>query len=334
MKILNNLKKNAILLVIITIIVLYFVLRDDFEGIVEAIKNMDIKYILLAFLFYAIYVVLKGYINYRIIRDPKKISVKKAISQNVIAQFFNGITPFQTGGEPMAIYMLTEEGIPVSKATHYMVQSFIFYQIALVMCGFFAVSYNYVFRIFPKVQFLQHLVILWFLINIGVVILLLISYSKPLTDKLCNLTIKICKKFKIKIKEKELEKKFAEYHNGFKELTGRKRLLLFGVVTNMISLLCLYSVPYFILHGMGIGDKMTFVETIVSSAYVYLIGAFVPIPGASGGIEYGFTQFFGNFMEGSIISAMLIVWRFITYYLGVIIGGIVFNIRERVKKWE
>ena len=100
----------------------------------------------------------------------------------------------------------------------------------------------------------------------------------------------------------------------------------------MASLLCLYSVPYFVLLGMGDGTKMTIVETIVSSAYVYLIGAFVPIPGASGGIEYGFTQFFGNFLEGSIISAMLIVWRFLTYYLGVIIGGILFNIRERVKK--
>ena len=101
---------------------------------------------------------------------------------------------------------------------------------------------------------------------------------------------------------------------------------------NMGSLLCLYIVPFFVLCGMGDTTSMDMIETLVSSAYVYLIGAFVPIPGASGGIEYGFTQFFGNFLEGSIVSAMLIVWRFITYYLGVIIGGIIFNIRERVKK--
>lgn len=332
MKVLNNLKKNAILLTIITIIVLYFVLKDDLKGIVDTIKNMDVKFILLAFLFYGIYVLLKGYINYKIINDRKKVSKKEAISQNIISQFFNGITPFQTGGEPIAVYMLTEQGIPVSKATHYMVQSFIFYQIALVLCGFFAVSYNYIFHIFPKVQLLQHLVLLGFLINIGVVILLLISYSKKLTDKLCKVTIKICHKLKIKINESELELKFDEYHKGFQELTGRKRLLIFGIILNMISLICLYSVPYFILHGLGLGDKMTIVETIISSAYVYLIGAFVPIPGASGGIEYGFTQFFGNFMEGSIISAMLIVWRFITYYLGIIIGGILFNIREKVRE--
>lgn len=59
MKILNNLKKNAILLIVITIIVLYFVLKDDLEGIIDTLKNMDIKYILLALIFYIIYVVLK-----------------------------------------------------------------------------------------------------------------------------------------------------------------------------------------------------------------------------------------------------------------------------------
>ena len=83
---------------------------------------------------------------------------------------------------------------------------------------------------------------------------------------------------------------------------------------------------------MGDYKSLTIIDTLVSSAYVYLIGAFVPVPGASGGIEYGFSQFFGNFVEGSILPAMLIVWRFITYYLGVIVGAILFNIRERMKK--
>ena len=93
--------------------------------------------------------ILKGLVNYKIINDPKKVSKREAVRLNFIAQFFNGITPFATGGEPMAVYMLTEQGIPVSKATNYMVQSFIFYQVALVLCGFIAVTYNFIFHLFP-----------------------------------------------------------------------------------------------------------------------------------------------------------------------------------------
>lgn len=332
MHILNNIRKNTILLITITIIVLYFVLKDDLPGIIESLKHMDIKYILLALLFYMISVTIKGYMNYKIVNKKEKFSAKEAINQNIIAQFFNGITPFQTGGEPMAIYMLKEQGFPVSKATNYMVQSFIFYQVALVLCGLFAVLYNYTFHIFPKVQLLQHLVLIGFIVNSIVVVLLLISYSKRAIKRVSKIAYKICNKFKIKITKEDLAKKFEDYHNGFQELKDRKGLFVLGVALNIISLMCLYMVPYFVLCGMGDTKSISVINTLVSSAYVYLIGAFVPIPGASGGIEYGFTQFFGNFLEGSIISAMLIVWRFITYYLGVIVGGILFNIRERVKR--
>ena len=69
---------------------------------------------------------------------------------------------------------------------------------------------------------------------------------------------------------------------------------------------------------------------IVVSAYVMIIGSFVPIPGGTGGLEYGFVTFFGNFITGSKLSALMLVWRFITYYFGMILGAIALNIK-RVK---
>ena len=79
-------------------------------------------------------------------------------------------------------------------------------------------------------------------------------------------------------------------------------------------------------------NSLNAINTVTASAYVYVIGAFVPIPGASGGIEYGFTQFFGNFIKLSKISAVLLLWRFITYYFGVIVGALIFTFEKKVKK--
>ena len=78
--------------------------------------------------------------------------------------------------------------------------------------------------------------------------------------------------------------------------------------------------------------SMNMVEVVTASAYVYVIGGFVPIPGASGGIEYAFTQFFGNFMIESKLSALLLLWRTITYYFGMIVGALLFNFEKKVKK--
>ena len=331
MKILANLKKNTILLILITIIVLYFVLKDNISGIFDIIKQVDIIHIVLALLMYFSAVSIKGYINYLIVNNDKLFSKTEAIRQNFIAQFFNGITPFATGGEPMAVYMLKEQGISLPKATNYMVQSFIFYQIALVVSGIIAVTYNFIFHIFPKVKFLEELVLLGFIINIIVVIVLLLSYSKVITKKLCKIVIKVSRFLKIKINEEELENKFDEYHHSLAEIKKRKYLMTKGIILNMISLGLLYLIPYCIMKGMPNIDYMKLIDSYVSSAYVYLIGAFVPIPGATGGIEYGFTQFYGNFIGLETISALLLVWRFITYYVGVITGGLIFYIEKKVQ---
>ena len=52
MKIVNNIKKNTIFILIVTIIVLYIVLKDDFNDIVTALKMIDIKFIFIALFFY------------------------------------------------------------------------------------------------------------------------------------------------------------------------------------------------------------------------------------------------------------------------------------------
>ena len=332
MKILNSIKKNTILLLIITTIVLYIVLKDDMNDIVKAFKIIDIKFILLALIFYFFSIVIKGYVNYKIVNDKKNLSLKEAIKHNLITQFFNGITPFSTGGQPMEIYMLTEHNISLANATSQTVQSFIFYQIALVICGFLGVLYNFFFHIFPKVQLLQHLVIIGFIINITIAIIsLLVSYSKKIANKIGNIIIKISKKIKKEINEEEIRGKLNDFYLCGKSLRKRKKLFVVGIVLNVGSLLCLYISPLFILYSMKDFTNLTVLNTITASAYVYLIGGFVPIPGGSGGIEYVFTQFYGNFISLTKISAVLLLWRFITYYLGMIIGALIFNIEKKVK---
>ena len=125
----------------------------------------------------------------------------------------------------------------------------------------------------------------------------------------CSACSQVCPKscIKMKVDEEDIKQKFSDYHEGFKELRKRKKLFVGGVLLNIVSLLCLYIVPMFILYSMGDFTSLTVNNTITASAYVYIIGGFVPIPGASGGIEYGFGRFFGNFIGASTLSAVLLL---------------------------
>ena len=337
MEIIKNIKKNTIIIVVVTIIVLFVVLRKDFNTIINDLQTMDLKYILIAILLYILYLVLHSYVVYLTVNKKEKFSFLESIKHNVIVQFFNGITPFSTGGQPMEIYMLREHDISLSRATNYILQNFIFYQIALVLFGAVAVFANFTFKLFPKVNLLRDLVALGFLINTLVaVILLFISFSKSITKSFIHYMINILYKINlVKNKDKQVEvwdKRIDEFHECARELKRRKSLFVVGVLLNFLGLLCLYSIPLFILYALHDFHSMDLISTASSSAYVMIVGSFVPIPGASGGIEYGFTQFFGNFLPKTKVNTVLLVWRFITYYLGMIIGAILFNLDKPKNK--
>ncbi len=330
----KNIKRNTIIILVVTVIVLYFALKDQFVQVFETLLRVDLKYILVAILLYFLYIFLRALVNYVSIGDKKKVSLKEAFKHNIITQFFNGITPFSTGGQPMEVYMLHEHGIRSTRATNIIMQNFIFYQVALVLFGFCAVIYNKISLAIPLNPFFRGLVILGFIINTSVALLLFfVAASKKFTKKVVFFFLKLGAKVKLVKnleKQKEVwEDRLEDFHHYTKELKEKKALFLFGVLTNFVSLFCFYAIPLFIVYSLHDFTSIHLLETLTASAYVLVMGSFVPIPGASGGIEYGFAFLFGKFLKGSRMSVVLLIWRFITYYLGMIVGAICFNFHQK-----
>ena len=84
-----------------------------------------------------------------------------------------------------------------------------------------------------------------------------------------------------------------------------------------------------LFKGVDLKIEISVLNVIVTSAYVMLIGSFVPIPGGTGGLEFGFIAFFGNFIIGPNLNAIMLLWRFVTYYFGMILGSIVLSLRKK-----
>lgn len=334
----KNIKKNGIILLLITIVVLFFVIKDDFSEIVATMSKANLWFIAIGILFTISYWFFKSLALHNIVREYReKIKVRQIFKQITITQFFNGITPFASGGQPMQVYMLNKSGIKLAHSTNIIVQDFILYQMALITHGVIAVLLNYQFHFLQNNPLLRDLTILGFIINTLVGLgLLFVSFSKKFNSFVVNKVIVLFSKLKIvKNKEKTIDnwkRRLKEFNESAVILRQNKLLIFKGYLFNMLGLLCYYLTPLFVIHALGYGDLVTVTAVYVCCAYVSIIGSFVPIPGGSGGIEYGFLQFFGNFITGSGLSAVLIVWRSITYYLAIIIGSITFNTFKGVEK--
>lgn len=332
----KSLKKNSIILLIITVAVLVCVLKDDFGNIVNTLSGANYGWIIIALLCFFVGIGFEAKAYQEIIQGYEyEYTFKKSYRMLLITKFFNGITPFSSGGQPMQIYMLKKDGIRLTKATNIIIQNFIIYQAALVIFGIIAILINNSLKLFTEVNLLKQLVTIGFLINTLVMVgLVVISFSSKFNHFIVNKSISILSKFKlVKDKEKTLAKwreKVDDFHEGAEYLKKNKMLCFRTFIYNMIYLTLNYVMPYFVILGLAsTSTDATPLKTICASAYVLIMGSFVPIPGASGGIEYGYLRFFGNFITGTLLKASLLIWRTISYYLPMLVGGVLFNINTK-----
>ena len=330
---------NFLLIAIVLAIVLYFSLKDNYQEIISTIFKMNYLWILVAILFLIIYRLCTSLGHYYIIKaNNGKVSYLKCFQINLMILFFHGVTPFAGGGQPMEIYFLHKEGISVTKATNITLQNFIVYQIALILTGLFALIYNRIFNVFPNDNLIKYLVVLGFLINtLVLVVTFILSFGKKINKFIIEKGIHFLTKIKIIKDEQKVQDKCQKYlqsfHDNAMELKKNKKIVAFTVLINILGLMTLYSMPYPILRGMNV--NINILKVVTAIAYVMIIGSFVPIPGGTGGIEYSFIFFFQYLISGSILHAAMLVWRLISYYLGMIFGAIALSLyRKKEKKCE
>ena len=330
---------NFLLIAIVLAIVLYFSLKDNYQEIISTIFKMNYLWIFVAILFLIIYRLCASLGHYYIIKaNNGKLSYLKCFQINLMILFFHGVTPFAGGGQPMEIYFLHKEGISVTKATNITLQNFIVYQIALILTGLFALIYNRIFNVFPNDNLIKYLVVLGFLINtLVLVVTFILSFGKKTNKFIIEKVIHFLTKIKIIKDEQKVQDKCQKYlqsfHDNAMELKKNKKIVAFTVLINILGLMTLYSMPYPILRGMNV--NINILKVVTAIAYVMIIGSFVPIPGGTGGIEYSFIFFFQYLISGSILHAAMLVWRLISYYLGMIFGAIALSLyRKKEKKCE
>lgn len=337
----NKFGINTILILIITVLVFYFVLKDNFHSVIDVVLNANYLLIILAVLVLFLHYLIRTFVFYKLLKaQDDNISFIETFKQFLMTMFFNAITPFSTGGQPLQIYMINKNtGLSMGRATAAVIQNSFLYQIALVACGLLAVIFNSIFNVFPKEALIAKLTIIGFIFHtLAAIFFFVLSFSSNLAKKLIGLFIKFLALIRIvKDKDKVLEKwdrNISEFSVAGKELRENLKMTFGGIMLNFLAMLLFYSIPFVVIKAIDPYSTITLTSALVATSYIYLIGAFVPIPGASGGIEYSFSKFYGYLLLDmpGVLGAALILWRFITYYLGMILGAIVtFFARKKEK---
>ena len=329
-----NIKRNSIIVLLLTILLLFLILKDDFGEVVKDILSTNYLLLFIALFVYLVSYICDSMSYYYIVKQYREdYTVPKALRLNILTHFFNGITPLASGGQPMQLYVLHKDKVKLSDASTCVIQFYMIYQIGLMIVGTICLVYSIFMNYINANGVAMSMFIIGYIINVIILLFLIfVSFNKRFNKAVVNFVINLLAKIHIVKDIDGTKEKWNKNCDGFYEsaqlMKKNKKILIRGIVLQIAQLLCLFSLPYFVCLATGVEHSLNIFSSIAVSSFITICSCYVPIPGATGGVEYGFVSFFSKFIKESI-RVVLIIWRFITYFLPVIIGGIVFNIKEK-----
>ncbi len=246
----------------------------------------------------------------------------------LITFFCGGVTPWAIGEWPAHILALTRKKVtPGEAVAAALLRSFFTKVLFLILAGiilfFFekigvGVSVGIIFRGAFTIVALTSLVYILIMFKPGVVLLVLDLLRKfPLTNKLYKGNKGVAR---------FLRNLLAEARRFRGSLKGAMRrgpfFLIIPFFLTILYWIMYFSIAPLILWGFGLNPP--YLTAISWQVMIVIIINYMPLPGGSGVAEIGAASLFAGFVPGPLLGVFIAAWRFFTYYVSLLFGGITF----------
>lgn len=307
---------------------------------------------------YAVYMLVQVLMYFVLIKDiTGKKRMGLAYDVAVIGKYYDNITPFAVGGQPMQIVRLAKSGISAGTSTSIPIIKMMFNSAMNVIVA----AIFFIFGV-PRITFSTPLneILFLILIILGVIGLLitaivvlftfLIASGNLITRSFISGVLRIGYKLKLVKNYRQSFQKIlnqvTEYKVSFKFMWKNKKTLFKVLALSLFECLSYAMIPYFVVQAFVTTidiSPMLFLVICISEYYICtMASSFIPLPGGTGIMEISFIFLFGIVLGSNIVWALL-AYRIISYYLllahGFLheVGGIVYSAvknKKQLKKKE
>lgn len=278
------------------------------------------------------------------------------MATGLLGLYYNYATPFAMGGQPFEIYYLTKHGFTGGEATSATLSTFILHQIAFVVCGVVSVIMfasnalkipDLMISAIPTV--ISAVAIFGLCLAASVPFFtILFSFNPKIGAKIVDFVFFIGGKLKIvKSPEKSREKtvnSIVSNANCLKRLSRMPVLFTAETVLSFAEQLANCSIAYFTLKFFGFNWNAQsgiaeWLQVVQLCFILYAAISFIPTPGNSGAADLSFYLLFdtglgisADIAYGGLAFPAMLVWRFFSFYIYIIIGFIFTAIDKKRKK--
>lgn len=295
------------------------------------LKSCNPYYILAAFGGLVGYIVFEAISLHIIARKlGHKSKFVSSVAYTTSDLYYSAITPSASGGQPASAFYMVRDGMSGGTAGFTVLFNIISYTIATILVGLFGlIACPSMFGAIGN-WFAQLLIILGFVIQLLLLALLLLClFRARIILRLGNWGISILAKMHIIKKTDKWRTKLEGVVTKYRSCRGvmKKHPMLFvnALLLNTAQRVAQTLIPCFVIMASPLlrSDNVTFLDLFCMQAYVMIGYNSIPLPGGTGVYEYLYPNVFGiGFHDITLVLSAMMVSRFISYYICMIVCGI------------
>lgn len=265
--------------------------------------------------------------------DSKK-AWKVARRTVLLGKYYDSITPAAIGGQPFQIYFMRKNsGLRAGVSTSIPILGMMAGQLGFIIIAAFCFLFGSASIDNAVLIGTACFGLLFY--AFWPVTVMIATFLPKATAELIGIVVKFLAKIHIVKNQKatiaKVEFEVNEYARCVRRILKTKGLFARAIALSLVFNSFIAMIPFFVLTAFG-GDVdflPCFVTTVAVTSAVY----FVPTPGNAGAAEGAFFVVFSALSTGYIFWAML-VWRFFSYYIYLLIGPIMYYVMHLEKKRE
>lgn len=330
-KIVKRKTTNYLLISLSAIIMIYILFRNsDIIQIYTVLKNIQLTYIFIAILSLFLFWLFEAYMIYVLIAkftDKKKniYTFWIAIKTTMIGQYYSNITPFASGGQPVQLFIMKDESVPMSSGTAVLVTKFLLFQVGVTFYSLVLAIYR-IRQLIGYSNGISAFVSAGLIINISMIsIIILIAFKPNILIKFSEVLFNFLYKHHIVKNSNSMIAKTKQFISEYEVSIGKLKENIWFTIKmffiTFVQLTAYFSITFFVYKSLNLSGSNIF-EVICLQSFLYMAVSFIPTPGTAGGSEIGFMLILGHVFPANIIGTALVLWRGISYYFSLIFSGI------------
>ncbi len=323
-------KKKILNYIVLAVIILLSlkVLFSSIDPIAleETLKMADFRFLLLGIICMFVYWGLEALMMHNLIKKVNpEIRFWTAFKTTMIGQYYSSLTPFASGGQPMQLYELGKEKIPMGNATAVLVGKFLLFQVTVTVYSMVLFVFK-IHGLILEAQAATTFVVIGLSINTtGLVAIILMAFKPKKMERIAQVVIEGLHRLKL-LRHKDrayqrLNHWIEEYQLAMTEFHGDYKNNIWLFALSIVQLTAFFSVTYLVYLALGLRG-VSYIEIISLQAMVYMAVSFIPSPGTAGASEVGFSLLLGSIFTSHLLAMAILLWRGISYYFGLIFCGL------------